>query len=163
VKLSQQSSFEPVIFRFEAERLIRRLNLKTRPMALGERLFILPTSLQKQQSNFASTSESNTQHCNFAPSAFAFASRPFACSRSSIQIIHLTSPPLPLPHTQPTGEVCPPLHPHTTAGPPSPVDTRDAAPAGQSLTAWVKTASAPAWLACPCIYFHKHIKASNAF
>ena len=67
MKLSQQSSFEPVIFRFEAERLIRRLNLKTRPMALGERLFILPTSLQKQQSNFASTSESNTQHCNFAP------------------------------------------------------------------------------------------------
>ena len=46
-----------------------------------------------------------------------------------------------------TGEVYPPLHPHTTAGPPSPVDTRDAAPAGQSLTAWVKTASAPAWLA----------------
>jgi hypothetical protein len=36
-------------------------------MALGERLFILPTSLKKQQSNFASTSESNTQHCNFAP------------------------------------------------------------------------------------------------
>lgn len=47
----------------------------------------------------------------------------------------------------PPGEAWPPLQPRTTGGPPWPADARGAAPAGQSLTASRKAASAPAWLA----------------